>query len=247
MPRQPKPETQPDVHQGGGITTDAGYYGAQAAANSETAKDQRQGVDRVKTDPFSEFGSDLAKTVPKVPTVQEDINQILSPYLKQMFSLGPEYGAEMAYLKPYLAGTNTSGIGAPSTYTGPDAGLINSNSAALSKAEATAGTALQNPPSPGFGKAANDAQSFVHSLDYQQPLTAALNYQKYLQTYGGLKPNTQTWSPEAQSAYQAILGTGGTGTTSGTGGPTLPSPVDASAGQNANTLLNQPTNPQGSH
>jgi hypothetical protein len=183
-----------------------------------------------KADTFTGEAGKLIATAPQQPSTQQDINAILGPYINQMMQLGPEYQQEMEYLKPYLSPEYT---GAPtSTYTGPDANLVNQDQAALGKSEAALGQAVENQPPPQFGKVANEMQQYEQSIPYQEALQAGLGYQKYLETYGGLGANTSAWPAPVQQAYQAIGG-GASASSSG-----LPTVGQAAAANNANKLLN---------
>jgi hypothetical protein len=167
---------------------------------------------------------------PQGPTEAQDINAALSSYMDAMSSLGPEYGKEMEYLKPYLnPGSQTF------------SGLL--NTAAL-QASPTGNTAVQAAgeqlaqasaagPTPGFGHVADMMKSYEKSIPAAGPLQAALAYQKSLQTYGGQQPMTAGWSPQEKAAYQSITGQSLTPT----GGGINVTPASAAAQGNANTLL----------
>ena len=174
----------------------------------------------------------LMKTVPTVTTPEQDIEQYLKPYMDQLTDLGPEYQKEMDFLTPYMSpNQGSAGLAAAPAYTGPDAAVVNKSQAALNTADQAVMDAYTKMPKPGFAIAAADASGYEQSILSQAPIQAALNYQRYLQTYGGMPASTTGWSPDIASAYSAILGS--TGGSSG-----LPGITSAAAAQNANALLN---------
>lgn len=142
---------------------------AQAKANAPTGPSSTG--TGVKGDSYAEFGSDLAATVPTVPSTQTDINQLLAPYMKEMANLGTEYGAEMEYLKPYLNyGDQTfQGLQAASKADESPTG-----SKSLAAATNAAGQALENQQPPGFGDATQAAKDFEGTVPYSQILQDVL-------------------------------------------------------------------------
>lgn len=172
------------------------------------------------------------------PTLQGDINSVLQPYINEMMQLGPEYAAEMEYLKPYLVGNESTNTPPPEAYTGPGASQVIADQNALAGAESAVGNTLESQAPPGFGNVAQAGKEYESTILPQQPEQAALAYQKYLQTYGGLQPQTAGWSQQAQEAYKAILG-------SGASGSGLPSPADSTAASQAANTINQITSASG--
>jgi hypothetical protein len=172
-----------------------------------------------------------AKAVqPKGPTEAQDISAALSTYMDAMSSLGPEYGKEMEYLKPYLnPGAQTfSGLLNTAALQASPTGNTAVNAAGQQLAQASAAG-----PTPGFGHAADMMRAYEKSIPAAGPLQAALAYQKSLQTYGGQQPTTAGWSPAEKAAYQSITGTPLTPA----GGGINVTPASAAAQGNANTLL----------
>jgi hypothetical protein len=204
-----------------------------AEFTSGKAKNSKSSGTKAST--FPTQAQELINTVPQAPSTQQDINQILGPYIQQLMQLGPEYQQEMEYLKPYLSPEYNGSQGQPATYTGPGADVVNKDQAALGQSEQALGSSIENQPAPGFGNVASQMQQYANSIPYEQALQAGLGYQKYLETYGGLGANTSAWPQQLQEAYKAIGS--GSGGTSG-----LPGITKASAGQNANNLLNTATN-----
>lgn len=105
------------------------------------------------------------------PNTQQDINHMLSQYMEEMGNLGPEYQAEMDYLKPYLAGT-------PMTFQGLEsqsqADESPTGSKSVQAAEQGVANAISNQPAPGFGAAAQEAGQFEQSIPYSQVLQDVL-------------------------------------------------------------------------
>jgi hypothetical protein len=172
-----------------------------------------------------------AKAVqPKGRSEAQDINAALSSYMDAMSSLGPEYGKEMEYLRPYLnPGSQTfSGLLNTAALQASPTGNTAVNAAGQQLAQASAAG-----PTPGFGHVADMLKSYEKSIPAAGPLQAALAYQKSLQTYGGQQPMTAGWSPQEKAAYQNITGQSLTPT----GGGINVTPASAAAQGNANTLL----------
>ncbi len=183
---------------------------------------------------------------PPPPTLQTDINELLAPYMKELANLGPEYGAEMQYLAPYLGPEYSGaqqviaqqegggvGYGGKPAVQSPDEGSL-ANLSINATGEQLAG-AVENQPTPGFGAASGELKGYEQSLPYQQAIAAGLGYQKYLQTYGGLAPSTANWPESIQKAYGAI---GGTNTNTGLQTPQQAA-KDQAAGTNAQQVLTQ--------
>jgi hypothetical protein len=185
--------------------------------------------------PAGKSVQDILKTVPTAPSTQQDIDQILGPYVKQLMNLGPEYGAEMQYLQPYLP-SEYSPSTAP-TYTGPGAATVNADQNALTTAEEGVNKAVTSQAPPGFGGIANEMQQYEQSLPYQQAIQSGLGYQKYLETYQGLPTDQTNWPTSIQQAYGAISGTDPSG---------IQNPIIANKDQAAiasNNQNNSVTNP----
>lgn len=150
------------------------------------------------------------------PGTQADINEILSPYINELLNLGPEYGQEMEYLKPYLMG---QGANAPQTFQG----VVDASKAAesptgdtrLQEAEQQVGQAAANETMPGFGGMAEAAKEFEGTVPYAQLLQTLLGAGKNEILYGTTpnisNVNTSGWPATLQQAYsfltQAATGT----------------------------------------
>lgn len=158
------------------------------------------------------------------PTTQMDINKILQPYINEMTNLGPEYSAEMEYLKPYLEGT---GAAAPQTFQQLEAGSkadeTPTGSAKVNEADQSAGTALENQQPPGFGALASAAKQYEGTLPYSDILQTVLGAGKNEILYG-TTPNLSTiettgWPDPLQQAYKYLVANA-TGDNPTTGFPT---------------------------
>lgn len=176
------------------------------------------------------------------PSTQGDINTILQPYINEMMQLGPEYQKEMDFLKPYLEGT---GAGAPETFAQLQAGSVADESPTGSKmvneADATAGTAIENQPKPGFGNLAQAAKQYEGTVPYSDILQTVLGAGKNEILYG-TTPNTTNiktggWPEILQQAY-GFLTQNATGTNPKTG---LQNPATAAATANQNQGSNPST------
>ena len=213
----------------------------QKAAENE----QQQVSQDIAAKPLAQWGQDIAKTVPtQPPSVQQDIDQVLSSYMNQLFQLGPDYAKEMAFMAPYLTGEQSTGLAPAAPYTGPDAAVVNANDAKLAAADKTMAQAAEGEQKMGFGQAASETKAYENSLMYQQPLAAALNYQRYIESYQGAKPNIGSWNPQVAAAYQALTSTSG----GAAGSPSLPAPTTAAigAGTNQGPTLTPTVAPSGS-
>lgn len=211
-----------------------------AQEDAATSKIQPKGeVPEAKANTFTDEAGKLLGTAQQAPTIQQEIDQFLAPYMNQLMNLGPEYGAEMEFLKPYLQ-PDSSALGPALSYTGPGADVVNKTTEAFKGAEEATAKAYENMGTPGFGQAAQLAKSYENTLPYQQPIAAQLGYGKYLETYGGLAPNTIGVPQDIQNLYKAIGGS--SSTPSG-----LPPPGQAAAAGNANALLNTAQNQPSGH
>ncbi len=187
--------------------TQADNTAAVKAGKEITPKADTKGV--AKADNFSEFGTDLAKTVPVQPSVAQDIDHLLSSYMSELNNMGPEYQAEMNFLAPYISGNNNSLEQSVAKTYGGSGVLPQANDPAqlaMQTAEANTAKAVENQPTPGFGQIASEMGQYEKSIPYQAPIDAALAYQKYLSTYGGSPPNEAGWPASVQGAYSAISG-----------------------------------------
>jgi hypothetical protein len=167
-------------------------------------------------------------------STQTDINSILEPYLKEMQNLGPEYQAEMDYLKPYLQGT---GAEAPETFQQIEAGSkadeTPTGSAKVNEADQSLGQAIEGQAKPGLGELATAGEEYAGTVPYSQILQTVLGAGKNEILYGTI-PNisnisTKGWPESLQNAYQ-FLTQAATGTNAQTG---LPSPTSAATAQAA--------------
>jgi hypothetical protein len=91
--------------------------------------------------------------------------------MNELLNIGPEYGAEMQYLAPYLSPEHQtfSGLTAQS-----QANESPSGDKGLAASEQGLATAIKNEPSPGFGQAATAAQQFEQQIPYGQVLQDVL-------------------------------------------------------------------------
>lgn len=183
------------------------------------------------------------------PGVQQDINEILQPYINELMNLGPEYGSEMEYLKPYLTQT---GAGAPQTFDQ----VVNESKAqesptgntAVNEADESLGNTVANQQPPGFGELATAAKEYEGTVPYSQLLQTVLGAGKNEILYGTVPniSNIQTggWPESLQHAYQFLTQAAtGTNANSGLQSPTAaakaaasqtaPNPNDPTAGPNA--------------
>jgi hypothetical protein len=144
----------------------------------------------------------LAATVPKVPTLEQTLNQAFQPYYNELTNLGPEYQAEMNYLRPYLAPT-----------TGQTFSDVVNQSKAQESPQGNTGviaadTALQNAmtnqPAPGFRNLAPAGKQMVSGLPYAATLQAVLEAGKnqvlgYSTIPNITNINTTNWPSNVQS------------------------------------------------
>jgi hypothetical protein len=158
---------------------------------------------------------------PKPPSIPKDITQYLAPYIKELTNLGPEYGAEMEYLKPYLMPTKETFAGLQSQ-AAADASPTGSKSVA--QAGEALGQAAQSMQPPGFGKAADMAKQYAQSVPYSDILSTLLNASKSeilgyqnVPNLQVLTPAVKTWPQSVQQAYQ--YATAGIGYNPSTGLP----------------------------
>ena len=168
----------------------------------------------------------LAPTFPHPPTAQQDINQILKPYMDELMNLGPEYGAEMAYLKPYLAGTPTT---FSDVVAGSKADESPTGSKSMQAAEQAMSGAISAGPTPGFGNAAKAAQQFEGTIPYSALLQSVLEAGKnivlgYSSTPQLKNINTQEWPTQLQGLIPYLETSMPTNTAASfmTGGVTAP-------------------------
>lgn len=161
--------------------------------------------------------ADPGITNAREPGAATDINDILQPYISELMNLGPEYGAEMEYLKPYIEGT---GPAAAQTFQGLESASKAQESptgnTALQAAAQAQGTAEFNAmQDPGFGELAKAGQEFAGTVPYSQLLQTILGAGKNEILYGTTpnisNVNTSGWPGSLQNAYsfltQAATGT----------------------------------------
>lgn len=194
----------------------------------------------------------MEATFPK-PAV--DINTILQPYIDELTRLGPEYGAEMAYLQPYLTGT-------PTTFQGLQqqsaADQSPTGSKSLQTAEAGVATAMENQPKPGFGNLAQSAKQYEGTIPYSQVLQSVLEAGKNQILGYSTIPNltnlaagaAQTWSPQMQAVLPYLeqsIGSTAQGTPNATqlGIASLAQPGGFQGGIKPQTGVSQGTLPSG--
>lgn len=152
----------------------------------------------------------IAKAPPTAAqTTQLDINKVLEPYINELQNLGPEYGAEMSYLQPYLT---QSGAQAPQTFDS----IVNESKAqesstgntAVNAADQAAGQAETSMQAPGFGQEAAAGKAFEGTVPYSQLLQDVLGAGKSEITYNplGTIPNISTgdWPAGVQEAYNYL-------------------------------------------
>lgn len=191
-----------------------------------------------KVDPFTARlqEADPGITNAREPGAATDINDILQPYINELMNLGPEYGAEMEYLKPYVTG---QGPTAPQTFQGIEA-------ASQAQESPTGNTSLQQAiqaqgqaeekslQDPGFGELATAGEEFANTVPYSQLLQTLLGAGKNEILYGTTpnisNVNTQGWPSSLQNAY-SFLTQAATGTNAQTG---LQSPQQAAKGAQKN-------------
>lgn len=120
----------------------------------------------------------LAGTMPQTPSTQTDINQMLAPYMKELTNLGPEYAAEMEYLKPYLSPEYSNALeqSVAKQYggSGVQAPAHDAAQQALNATETQLGNAAKNMQPPGFGDLAGAAKQYAGSIPYQDILQSVL-------------------------------------------------------------------------
>jgi hypothetical protein len=144
----------------------------------------------------------LIKTLPEAPSLTTDIDHVMASYYNELTRLGPEYGAEMAYLAPYLApstGQSFSGVVGQSVAQGSPQG----NTGVLA-ADTALAAALTGQKAPGFGGMATAAKEFTHTLPYSATLQAVLEAGKnqvlgYSTIPNISNINTTNWPSNVQS------------------------------------------------
>lgn len=176
------------------------------------------------------------------PSTQGDINSILEPYINELTNLGPEYNAEMEFLKPYLTQTGSQ---APQSFAGLESASTADESPTGSKtvneADESVGNAIESEQAPGFGSLASAAKDYEGTLPYSDILQTVLGAGKNEILYG-TTPNissisTAGWPSSLQDAY-GYLTQAATGTNANTA---LPSPAAAATQAAAQQQASQQT------
>lgn len=134
----------------------------------------------------------LTQSIPKPATT---INSILEPYLKELMTLGPEYGAEMQYLSPYLSGTPVTLKGLPAMSGDPT----------LAAAEKNVASTIANQPTPGFGNLAKMAKQYEGTIPYSQILQSVLEAGKNQILGYSTVPNLTNLAATAKADWPAQM------------------------------------------
>lgn len=221
------PQFKTDPAKSGGAQPAEAERTAELQGQAATTQALKTGVGNAAGAPlYTPQGAEkLAGTVPQTPSISQDIDHLLSKYMNELTNLGPEYGQEMEFLKPYLnPGDETLG----QVISQSKANASPAGDTTVNAADAKLAQAADNLSLPGFGALAAANKSYENVLPYQDAMQAALGYQKYLETYGGQQVNTSAWPQSIQDAYQAITNTAPGAAPSG-----LPGLSSAAAGANA--------------
>jgi hypothetical protein len=161
---------------------------------------------------------------PPTTTFQGDINAYMKPYIDQLTNLGPEYGAELSYLQPYLTGNQGSALeqSVAKEYGGSGVQAPNPNTPqaqALQGASQAQANVLESQNKPGFANIANAAKAFESTVPYSDVLGAIEGAQKNELLYGSVPNfsavNTSAWGPSMQALYSYLQQTAGGGSALG--------------------------------
>jgi hypothetical protein len=161
---------------------------------------------------------------PPTTAFQGDINAYMKPYIDQLTNLGPEYGAELSYLQPYLTGNQGSALeqSVAKEYGGSGVQAPNPNTPqaqALQGASQAQANVLESQNKPGFANIANAAKAFESTVPYSDVLGAIEGAQKNELLYGSVPNfsavNTSAWGPSMQALYSYLQKTAGGGSSIG--------------------------------
>ena len=148
---------------------------------------------------------------PKPSALQTDINASLQTYVNELTNLGPEYGAELKYLAPYMSGSDPTGLAQEQAvakeWGGSGVQALKPTAAAeeLGASSANVAKTLESQTKPGFGGIASAAKKFEETIPYSDILNTVLTAPKNEILYGSTPNfsvvNTSSWGPSMQALY----------------------------------------------
>ena len=159
----------------------------------------------------------------KPPSLQQDINQYMAPYMTELTALGPEYAKEMEFLKPYMEGNPGAGLQSAVANEYGGSGVKNitgptPQGEALGAASAANAKQIENF-TPGFGALAAGAKQQEQTGSYADVLNAVLGAGKNELLYGSVPNfsaiNTSQFPPSIQALYGQLQTAQGGGSTLG--------------------------------